>query len=230
MFNMIKSYKFILPFLFVLVLASSLMFSACDDSGVENPGTKANPDVTSFDSLWVEETIDSSSFCGLNLFFGSTVVIDSVSKDCQLIDTNGSGFGFYLRSGDLSDHHLRVGFKTRFNRIYASMTKAQFDSITVLPVARDTILPALDFTSDDTYGGGAWNLFNSPLTGDQPVYSFYLEGKSLNFHGRNIFGILQPIRADDSNPGNIGGYSMSFRVRINFTGHNDFRTIIPAMK
>lgn len=210
------------------LLLTGIFLSACDDSGVEGPTTKSNPDVKAFDSLYVEETIDSTSFCGLNLFFGSTVLRDSTSKDAQLIDLNSSGSDFYLRSGDLSDNNLPIGLKTRFHRIYASMTKAQFDSITVLPVGRDTINPSLDFTSDDTYGGGAWGYFNAPLTGDQPVYSFYLEGKSLNFHGKNIYGIIQPIFAEDINPGNPGGYYMTFRVRINFNAKNDFRLTIPA--
>jgi len=223
MFNMLKGGKlFLLPLLF-----AGIFLSACDDSGLETPSTKANPNVLAFDSLWIEETMDSTSSCGLNLFYGSTVLRDSTTKDCQLIDTSSFGIDFYLRSGDLSDN-LLVGFKTRFNRIYTSMTKARFDTITVLPVGRDTINPSLDFTSDDTKGGSAWNYFNAPLTGDQPVYSFYLEGKSLNFHGKNIYGIMQPIFAEDINPGNVGGYSMSFRVRINFNAQNDFRLIIPA--
>ena len=218
--------KLIKKFGFILVTLLVIAAVGCGDDEVQNPpGTKANPDVRVFDSLWVEETIDSNSFCGLNLFYGSTVVRDSVSKDCQLIDFNSTGMDFYLRSGDLSDFNLPIGFKTRFNRIYAGLSKANFDTIKVLPVGRDTILPALDFTEDDTR---AWGYFNAPLTGDQPVYSFYLEGKSINFHGQNIYGILQPIQAVDTNPGSIGGYSMSFRARINIVGKNDFRQTIPS--
>ena len=215
----------IIKFLFSITLISSMIIVfGCDDSGLVETGDVANPDVRSFDSIWVEET-NGNSFCGMNLFYGSTVPRDSVSKDVQLADTNSTGTGFYLRSGDQSDLNLPIGYKTRFNRIYASMSKADFDTITVLPVNRDTILPGQDFTENDTR---AWEYFAPGLIGNQAVYSFYLEGKSINFHGRNIFGILQAIESSDSNPGNVGGYRMSFRVRINFVGENDFRKMIPG--
>lgn len=211
---------------YILVILLAIAAAGCGEDEVQNPpGTKANPDVRVFDSLWVEEFMDTTSLCGLNLFYGSSVNRDSLSKDCQLVDTAGSGIDFYLRSGDMSELNVPIGFKTRFNRIYAGLSKANFDTIKVLPVGRDTILPGVDFTEDDTR---EWGYFNAPLTGDQPVYSFYLEGKSINFHGQNIYGILQPIQAVDTNPGNIGGYSMSFRARINFAGKNDFRQVIPA--
>jgi hypothetical protein len=210
-------------YLFVMILIA--VAAGCDDSGVETPNDVTNPNVRAFDSLWVEEFMDTTSLCGLNLFYGSSVIRDSVSKDCQLIDTNGTGTGFYLRSGDLSDFNLPIGFKTRFNRIYTSISPANFDTIKVLPIGRDTILPELDFTEDDTR---AWQYFEPNISGNQPVYSFYLQGKSINFHGVNIIGILQAIESSDSNPGNPGGYRMSFRVRINIAGENDFREIIPG--
>lgn len=212
-----------LSFFAVSIIFSLLVINGCDDSGVVTKKTVDNPNVESFDSIWVEETIDSTSFCGMNLFNGTTVIRDSITKDCQLSDSSGTGINFYLRSGDLLILNLPQGFQTRFNRLYLSMSKSQFDTITVLPVGRDTILPNLDFTSDDTR---PWGFFNDGLSGDQPVYSFWLEGKSINFNGRNIFGILQAIQSHDSNPGNIGGYKMSFRVRINTAGQNDFRQTI----
>jgi hypothetical protein len=156
----------------------------------------------------------------MNLFNGTSVIRDSLSKDCQLVDTNSTGTDFYLRSGDLSDLNLPIGFQMRFNRIYTTMSQAQFDTITVLPVGRDTINTAIDFTEDDTETWGYWQ---AGLSGDQPVYSFWLKGKSEGFHGRNIFGIMQPILSVDGNPAGVGGYAMKFRVKINTFGQNDFR-------
>lgn len=224
MIKKIKLYQLI-----VFVISSFLLafIIGCDDSGVEQKQDVQNPDVRAFDSVGVEENVNASSFSGMNLLNGTTVLRDSVSKDVTLADTNSTGTGFYLRAGDLLDLNNPVaGFQTRFNRIYGNMSAANFDTITVLPVGRDTILPSLDFTADDTRFLGEY--FEPNLTGNQPVYSFYLLGKSMNFHGKNIFGILQARESSDSNPGVIGGFRMSFRVKINFNGKNDFRKIIPG--
>jgi hypothetical protein len=221
MFNFLKGKT---AYLLAVVIATVMSASTgCDDAGVipEDPVISY---VEHFDSLGVDET-NGNNFCGLNLFYGSTVLRDSVSKDCQLIDSASTGINFYLRSGDLSDFfNLPVGFQMRFNRIYASMTMDQFDTITVLPVGRDTILADLDFTADDTYGNGAWGYFNEPmsLSDSKPVFSFWLKQKSSEFHGKNIYGILIPREATDSSPGIIGGFRMSFEVRINTNGQNDF--------
>jgi hypothetical protein len=208
----------------LLVLTTFFMFNGCDDAGVETEDPVVSH-VEHFDSIGVDETNGNNS-CGINLFNGTTVLRDSSSKDCQLVDSASTGINFMLRSGDLSDFNLPAGFQMRFNRIYASMTMENFDTITVLPVGRDTILPDLDFTADDTYGSGAWGYFNEPmsLSDSKPVYSFWLKQKSSEFHGKNIYGILIPREATDSSPGinNVGGYRMSFEVRINTNGENDF--------
>ena len=222
MISVIRGKVIYLSLFIASLIFSILIINGCDDSGIVEPTTIDNPNVESFDSIWVEETVDSTSFSGMNLFNGTTVLRDSTSKDCQLVDQSSTGVNFYLRSGDLSDFNLPAGYQTRFNRIYPSMSKSQFDTITVLPVGRDTILPT-DFTQDDTQ---TWGFWNAPLSGDQPVYSFWLKGKSENVQGRNIFGILQPIHAFDSTSAQVGGYEMSFRVRINTAGENDFRQMI----
>jgi hypothetical protein len=198
---------------------SIVVINGCDDSGV-TPVTPVNSDVVHFDSIGVTDGI-GNVMNGINLLNGTTVLRDSTSKDAQLVDSNGTGSNFMLRSGDLLDLNSRVsGFQTRFNRIYASMTPAQFDTISVLPVGRDTILPNLDFTADDTYAGGAWGYFNSNINiGDPlPVYSFWLQGKSAMFTGVNIYGILIPREASNSG----GTFRMSFEVRINTAGKNNF--------
>jgi len=174
-----------------------------------------NQYIIRFDSIGVNGSF-GNNFCGINLLDGTTVLRDSASKDVQLIDSSSTGMNFYLRSGDLSDFNI-VGFQTRFSRIYTSLTPQQFDTISVIPVGRDTILPNLDFTSDDTYGNGAWSYFNVPLSNNS-VYSFYLKGKSENVWGRNIYGILQARESGNS----TNGYRMSFRVRINVNGDNNF--------
>ena len=209
--------------LLAVVLVSFASFYGCDDAGItEDPVVSY---VVHFDSIGVEEFINGQSRSGINLYNGTTVISDSVTKDCHLADSSSTGLNFYLRSGSLLDLILPAGYQSRFNRIYASMTQAEFDTITVLPVNRDTILPDLDFTADDTYGNGAWGYFNIPMgTGDsKPVFSFWLKQKSSEFIGRNVYGIIYPREASDSDPNNPGGYRMSFEVRINTFGLNDFK-------
>ncbi|MBZ0202889.1 MAG: hypothetical protein K8I03_07725 [Ignavibacteria bacterium] len=203
--------------LFVVSAIFTITFlSGCDDAGLTNDPVVSY--VEHFDSIGVVDGIGNVAN-GINLYNGTTVLRDSTSKDCQLIDSAGMGFNYSLRSGDLSDFDLPIGYQTKFVRLYASMTKAQFDTITVMPVGRDTILPELDFTADDTYANGAWGYFNAPMNiGDsKPVYAFWLKEKSANFIGRNVYGIIFPREATNS-----GGFRMSFEVRINTHGINDF--------
>jgi hypothetical protein len=205
-------------FILILMGSSIIAIGGCDDSGI-TPTDPPDSNVEHFDSIGVTDGI-GNVMNGINLLLGTTVPRDSTSKDVQLVDSSGTGSNFILRSGDLSDLNSRVvGFQTRFNRIYASMTPAQFDTITVIPDS-DTSLNALDFTADDTYGGGAWGYFNANINiGDPlPVYSFWLKGKSESFTGVNVFGILIPREASNSS----GTFRMSFEVKINTSGKNNF--------
>ncbi len=216
--RILTNFKYIFAFLIAVAVSFSVL-NGCDDSGnVLTPTVDSG--VVHFDSIGVTDGI-GNVLNSINLYNGTTVERDSASKDANLVDSNGSSINFMLRSGDAVDiHSLVQGFQTRFNRVYASMTQAQFDTITKLPLGRDTILPDIDFTADDTYGGGAWGYFNAPMsTSDsKPVYSFWLKGKSANFIGRNVYGIIYPREAT-----NVGGtYRMSFEVKINTMGYNHF--------
>jgi len=215
------SFKAFYMILFLIAgLVSFSTFNGCDDSGID-PEDPIVSYVVHFDSIGVTDGIGDSTMNSINLYNGTTVRLDSGTKDCNLTDENGSFVNFRLRSGDAVDLNVVPGYQTKFNRIYASMTQAEFDTISVLPVGRDTINPELDFTADDTYAGGAWEYFNVPMgTGDaKPVYSFWLKGKSSDFLGRNVYGILYPREASLDNNGN---FRMSFEVRINTQGINDF--------
>ena len=216
--HFLSKFKYFLAFLFIVCLGFSFL-SGCDDSG--NVLVDSTSFVVHYDSIGVADGIGGNTFNGINLYNGTTVTQDSLSKDAQLVDSNGTFYNYMLRSGDMSDLiPALTGFKTRFNRIYASMDQAGFDTITM--IGNGDSLTSVDFTSDDTYGGGAWGYFNAPMsTSDlKPVYSFWLEGKSGNFIGRNVYGILYPREATDVIGG--GQFRMSFEVRINTMGLNDF--------
>lgn len=214
----LNKFKYFLAFVITVGFGLTVI-NGCDDSGVEVTPT-VDSGVVHFDSIGVVDGIGGNTFNGINLYNGTTVIQDSTSKDVQLVDSLGSFINYILRSGDMSDFDNPViGFQTRFNRIYASMTQAQFDTITKIPDT-DTALSDIDFTSDDTYGNGAWGYFNLPMsTSDsKPVFSFWLKGKSANFIGRNVYGILYPREASTEG----GNFRMSFDVKINVMGYNHF--------
>lgn len=207
----------------------SFIFACSDDSGVGGGGTRSNPNVRSFDSLFIEEdSAAGSSFAGLNLFNGVNVTSTSPNRDVSLAGgTNATGTDFYLRSGILLDHLLDAGYETRFYRFYENLTPQQFDTITILPAGET--LDSTDFTQEDTYGAGTWSYFNAPLD-SRPVYGFYLKGRRAAGQNNNIrvYGILQPITSGDRLPSQPYGFWMTFKVRINVAGQNDFRREIPA--
>lgn len=214
----LNKFKYFLAFVITVGFGLTVI-SGCDDSGVEVTPT-VDSGVVHYDSIGVVDGI-GNVMNSINLYNGTTVERDSASKDANLYTLDTLPINYSLRSGDLTYLNQMVpGFQTRFNRIYASMTQAEFDTITKLPVGRDTILPDLDFTADDTYGNGAWGYFNLPMsTSDsKPVFSFWLKGKSANFIGRNVYGILYPREASMEG----GNFRMSFDVKINVMGYNHF--------
>lgn len=217
------SYKSFYLILFLITgLVSFSTFNGCDDAGIDTKDPVSH--VVHFDSIGVEETIDANSLSGMNLYNGTTVLRDSASKDAQLIDLNSNNINFYLRSGGAYLDQLgALGYITRFNRIYPSMSLDQFDTITVIPDT-DNQLDSLDFTEFTTE---TWGYFEAPMyltDVNKPVFSFWLKQKSTDFIGRNVFGIIIPREATDDLPG-TGGFRMSFEVRINTQGLNDFKHV-----
>jgi hypothetical protein len=98
------------------------------------------------------------------------------------------------------------------------MSKERFDSIS--SVDAGTSLDSLDFTQSSTE---FWGYFNAPLQ-KYPVFCFWLKGKYPQYNnGKHVYGIIQPREATDRDPSGVYGYRMSFRVRININGENDFR-------
>ncbi len=216
----LSKFKFLFAFVFAVGFSFSIL-NGCDDSG-NIPTPISDSGVVRFDSIGVLEKFGNNN-CGLNLYNGTTVLRDGALKDAELSDTNSSGTGFYLVSGGAYlDQLSALGYITRFNRIYSSMTMDQFDTITVIPAGT---LDSLDFTEFNTHAGGVWGYFSAPmlLSDSKPVYSFWLKQKSSDFIGRNIYGIIIPREATDNAPGIIGGYRMSFEVRINTKGYNYFK-------
>lgn len=208
----------------IIPLSSAITFISCDDSGIIPKKIVSNPNVRTFDSIGVVEFINQQSMNCIDLLNGVTVNDSSYVKDVDLTDSNNTGVNFYLQSGDISLLDI-TGYSARFYRFYPNLTAAQFDTITVLDAG--STLDSLDFTQDNTIGiNQLWEYFNTPLT-TYPVYGVFLRGKyNSGVTTKPVYGILQPREATDSTSNIPGGYRMSFRVRININGDNDFRQTI----
>jgi len=208
--------------LFIAVMFA--VIAGCSDTTTD-PGTNYvdNPNVTSFDSIGVDE--DSAAFfsyTGLNLLNGVNTLDTANLRDCSLNDLNNLGMDFYLQNGQFLSN-MPSGYEIRFFRAYADLSVQSFDTLSRIYTTGHDSLRAIDFTEDGTSN---WGYFNAPLS-SLPVYCFWLKGKKdAGITTRNVYGILQPREATDNAPFVVYGYRMSFRVRINTNGDNDFSQLI----
>jgi len=192
--------------------------SGCGDNSTNTPVYINNPNVKTFDSIGVDEDSITTSYTGINLLTGSTTIGTDGTRDCSLQDRTNQGFDFYLQNGELLNSLLAGGYEIRFFRVDSNMSVVTFDSLSKVP-GYDS-LRAIDFTQNSTE---FWGYFNAPLS-STPVYCFWLKGKKeAGITVKNVYGIIQPREATDRDPQNSYGYRMSFRVRINTNGENDFR-------
>jgi hypothetical protein len=188
-----------------------------DDPTDPNTTYIDNPNVRSYDSIGVDEDeIAFQSYTGMNLLDGFTTLDTAYSRDCSLNDFQNSGRDFSLENGELFSDRMPPGFEIRFFLVSSDMTEFTFDTLSAVPGY--TSFSPNDFTQNGTE---TWGYFNAPLSAT-PVYCFWLKGKA-----PNVYGILQPREATDNTPLTVYGYRMSFRVRINTNGDNDFREKIP---
>jgi len=208
----------------VLVFIGIIGITGCDDSGVateESTPTGNDSDVVSYPNLSVTYYYSGSndtSFIAVNLWQGRIERDLSSTKDMTLRDLNNTFRDFYFRSGDLSVDI--PGFQTRFYKLFDNYAQVQFDSIKY--ISAGATLDSLDFTQDDTRGGGngVWGYFNVPFN-SRPVYSFYLKGKFANgVTAKRIYGIMyfkQATLIPDST------FTLKFDVRLNKNGDNWFK-------
>ncbi len=215
-----------------LLLLSSALFvsvffiSSCNEDSTDPIINIDNPNVRSYDSIIVYE--DSAAFVtrtGLNLLDGMNTVDTSKYRDCSLNDRNNTGMDFYLQNGELLKSLLPPGYETRFFEVSSNMSTYSFDTLSKVP-------GYVSFTPNDFTQNGTenWGYFNAPLS-SYPVYCFWLKGKKdAGITANNVYGIIQPLEASDWNPSNVYGFRISFQVRINTNGENDFRTRIPNIE
>ena len=210
----------LLIFLFVIGIIG---FTGCDDSGVAPPPpTVTDTNVVIFYDVgaffWDSVTADST-YSGVNLLKGDSTMLRSVSKDMLLVDSAGTFTKFYFRSGHLAEN---PGYRTRFNRIYANITPAQFDTVSVIPIS-DSLLKPANFTKDST---GYWDFF-SVSQNKYPVFSFYLEGRN-DTGSKFIYGVFQVRNVFSSFNGQTYGILVMINIKLNKAGQNHFVVRSPA--
>jgi hypothetical protein len=195
--------------------------TGCSDTSTDPPFYIDNPNVSSYDSIEVYE--DSAAFVtrtGLNLLDGVNTIDSDRLRDCSLNDVNNEGMQFYLQNGELLNSLLPPGYETRFFQVNADMLATAFDTLSKVPFY--TSFTSNDFTQNGTENWGYFNATGS--LSSAPVYCFWLKGKKeAAITTNNVYGIIQPREATDRDSLNVYGYRMSFRVRINTNGENDFR-------
>jgi hypothetical protein len=199
------------------------VISGCADSTnpPEEPVYIANPNVTTFDSIGVDEDSITTSYTALDLLTGRTLVGTDGARDCSINDRINDGKDFFLQNGESLNSSLVAGYEIRFFQVSADMNVVTFDSLS--KVQGYVSFTPLDFTQNGTDN---WGYFNAPMSlgSSAPVFCFWLKGKKdAGVTTKNIYGIIQPREATDRDPANTYGFRMSFRVRINTNGENDFR-------
>ena len=212
------SQKNLFTFILIGIISTVSYFGCSDNGGPVTPTFIANPNVKTFDSIGVEEDSIIASSSGINLTTGMNTPSDSSARDCSLNDAMNAGVNFYLQDGVL-DNSLPAGYEIRFFRVSDNMTASEFDTLS--KIHSEAVLDSTDFTQNSTE---FWGYFNAPLT-STPVYCFYLKGRRPT-STKPIYGIIQPREATDRTPSAVYGFRMSFRVRINTNGENDFRKLI----
>lgn len=198
-----------------------IVITGCSDTTTNtNPVYVDNPNVRTFDSIGVDEDSIAFSYTGIDLYTGRTTTGMDSARDCSLQDRTNGGFDFFLQNGQFLNN-LTGGYEIRFFRVDPDMYVTTFDTLSKI-TGYTTFVPQ-DFTEDNTAAGGIWGYFNVPIS-TYPVYCFWLKGKKdFGITSKNVYGIIQPREATDRDPHNAYGYRMSFRVRININGENDFR-------
>ena len=195
--------------------------TGCDDSTTNTKTYVNNPNVLSFDSIGVnEDSAAFQSYTGIDLLTGRTTIDTGSSRDCSLNDLNNAGADFFIQNGELLNNMLPAGYEVRFFRVDQNMSVQSFDSLSKITTTGHDTLRSIDFTDNGT---NSWGYFNAPLS-STPVFCFWLKGKKeAGITSKNVYGIIQPREATDRDPFAVYGYRMSFRVRINTNGENDFR-------
>ena len=212
-------------YLLILLSAAGLInFNGCDDSGIE-PKTTVDTNVVRYYNIsptyWFQGTNDTSHM-GVNLLEGDEEINVSSRKDMTLIDFQSDTVNFLFRSGIIDDR-IPLGYATRFNRIYANIDSAKFDSLSVIPDSDNNLTPD-DFTQNDTWGNGAWQYF-AINQAEKPVYSFYLQGRNISgtnfiygvFHVRKVERVYSPPVPESY------GVKITIDIKLNNAGKNHFK-------
>jgi hypothetical protein len=210
----------------LLVLATMLTYlSGCKDDTTSVTPTTPNPNVRTYSNVQVYEDFGASSYSGVDLYNGTNVLSLDPARDIEMADSVGQGRDrFYIRSGtgDVLLDNFVIGKETKFAIQFSSrnMTQAGFDTTTKI-VDSDGHLDSNDFTSHST------NSFGKVFTGlDYRVYGVFLKERSAGLP-KPVYGLMYLKSLDTLVVSGNMSLRLTFDVKLNTNGENDFRQNLP---
>ena len=221
--------KLLLPLLFISTAISSLLFTTgCNDNTLTTGDTTtfANPNVRTFRNVQVYEDFNATSYSGVDLYNGTTVLSLDPSRDVEMADSLGLSERYLIRSGTgdiFLDRNLAIGKETRFAKQFSSrnMTQAQFDGVLKMDDS-DNNLDSTDFTSYST------SYFGTTFTAnDYRLYGVFLKERSQGL-AKPIFGLMYLKNLEIVTVGRTPSLKLTFDVKLNTNGQNDFRERVPS--
>lgn len=215
--------KLVLPLLLVTTLIIS---SGCNDNTTTVNTTTPNPNVKTFRGVQIYEDFGSTSYSGVDLYTGTTVLSLDPTRDIEMADSVGQGRDrFYLRSGtgDILADNLVIGRETKFALQFSSrnMSQVAYDTITKISDSDGFLEPA-DFTSHSTNSFG-----KSLTTDDYRVYGVYLKDRSATLP-KPVYGLMYIKNVDTLTTGGNNSVRLTFDIKLNTNGDNDFRENLPS--
>lgn len=220
--------KLLLPLLFISTALSSLLFtSGCKDDLLTSGDTTtvANPNLRTYRNVQVYEDFDATSYSGVDLYNGTTVLSLDPSRDVEMADSVGLSERYLIRSGtgDIFLDNRAIGKETRFAKQFTSqnMTQAQFDAVSRIDDSNNN-LDSTDFTSYST------SYFGRTFTSaDYRLYGVFLKERSAGLP-KPIFGLMYLKNVETITVGGSPSLKLTFDVKLNTNGQNEFRERIPA--
>ena len=209
--------KILTVVLFITALSTSMLLTSCKDT-ILDPTTQANPNLVSY-TISVKELLLPADSNAVDLRNGAVVADLSGNRDIEMPDSLSTG-RYYLRSGDGTNpasNISAIGYETMFTTGW-SLTQAQFDALETYPGFTGTIQPT-DFTRHTTYG------FTDDLSVSTPyrAYGIWLKGRA----GTSIPNIYGMIYLKGTDRLSDGSFKLTFDVRLNLAGLNQFGATIP---
>ena len=208
--------KILTVVLFITALSTSMLLTSCKDT-ITQPGTVSNPNLVKY-TISLKERLLPTDSNSVDIRNGIIVGDNDANRDIEMPDSLATG-RYFLRSGDgtmPASIVSAIGYETMFTTGW-SLSQNQFDTLQTYPYNSGSI-QTTDFTRHTTYG------FADDLSISTPyrAYGIYLKGRSGST--TPIYGMIY-LRSSDRE--GDGSFRLTFDVRLNLAGLNQFGDTVP---